>query len=90
MPVFKPGSNWGELYGPALEVKTKEEAQKYLQDLAEYFQVNALEGKYRSAEGALELAKNNLGYYIGYYGEEARARAYELFGIVHPAFGKEV
>lgn len=78
----------GELYGPAMEITTKEAAQEYLQVIVAHI-VESLEeqGEPVSSEKATEIALSNLGYIAGYYDNETCQRVYELFGAEHPVFG---
>jgi hypothetical protein len=76
----------GELYTPAMSIKTKEEAKEYLDALIEY--TMAMNGV--KLEDAIRIEKSNLGYYAGYYDNETIKRVQELFDCQHPIFGKVI
>ena len=38
-------------------------------------------------EYAEQCAKNNFGYFAGYYGDDVRKKVYDYFEAVHPVFG---
>jgi hypothetical protein len=75
-----------DLYGPAMNVKTKAEAQEQLNRVIEYLQ-------YRNpswdSEKVEVTAKENIGYYAGYYDKETWERVYRLYNTTHPIFGSD-
>ena len=74
---------YGELYGPAMKIKTKDEADAYFKEILEYCRANG------ETDAGLERdIRDNLGYYAGYYDDETRIRVEELFECAHPMFGK--
>jgi hypothetical protein len=73
----------GELYGPAMEVKTAEEAAEYYEALIDWMMTYWHEDRAK-AEG---IVKQNLGYFAGYYDHETRLRVEELYNCQHPVFG---
>lgn len=75
---------YGELYGPAMQCQTQEEADAEMVRLTKY----AVKEWGVNAEEAIKTLKSNLGYYSGYYGAEAMERVQRLFSCVHPIFGK--
>lgn len=76
-------------YGPAMEMKTKAEADAYFAKLVEHnCRCQDIEGKEPDEVEAVRVEKINLGYYAGYYDQETRARVEELFDCAHPYFGK--
>jgi len=72
----------GEAYGPAMEIKTEEEAKEYFEALVE----RCMRGG-KSREESEKITRNNLGYYAGYYDNATRARVERLFSCAHPVFG---
>ena len=72
----------GEKYGPAMSVKTREEAAAMFERLVAH---NMSQGHTR--EQAVNIEKQNLGYYAGYYDLETQRRVQELYGAVHPFYG---
>jgi hypothetical protein len=77
------GTDMTSLYGPACNVRTREDAAAYMQDLVRLsMAANGL-----TEEAALELERLNLSYYGGYLAHEDRVRLEALFGIEHPFFG---
>jgi len=81
-PPFKPGSTIGDMYGPAMDLKTHEEAVEYFERLVEYGMSQG-----QSRERAEEVQRSNLGYFTGYYDQETAARVFKLFRCAHPLFG---
>jgi hypothetical protein len=74
----------GEMYEPAMKIKTKREATAYFTKLIAIH----LEAKPTdSIERAVEVQKSNLGYFAGYYDAATRDRVYKLFKAAHPIFG---
>jgi len=72
----------GEKYGPAMGVKTAEEAREYFEACVRH---NMSFGNTR--EEAEKTERRNIGYYTGYYSAETAQRVMSLFGVVHPIFG---
>jgi len=72
-----------EKYGPPMKITNREEALEYFEECIEH---SMSFGKTR--EEAVEIELANLGYYAGYYNDETRIRVEELFGCMHPFFGK--
>jgi hypothetical protein len=66
--------NMRELFEAAMKVKNKEEAGDFF-------------AAYISAGISPNIARANLGYFAGYYGEKERRFVDEMFGAVHPVFG---
>jgi hypothetical protein len=82
-PENKDEVTYGEIFDLALEIKNKDEAKKYINDYAAYIVVK----EKISYDDALQRAKDNLGYYAGYYGWKTRVKIKELFDAEHPLFG---
>lgn len=75
-------TTFGEKYGPAMTVKTQEDADAYFNRCVEH---TMLFGKTR--EQAETIERHNLGYWAGHYGAEVRERIERLFKCKHPVFG---
>ena len=65
-----------DIFTAALTVKTKEEAEKFIDGYV--------------ACGAVDRtqALDNIGYYAGYFREKERRFVAEMFGAMHPYFGE--
>jgi hypothetical protein len=73
----------GGKYGPAMEIKTQEEADKYFEECVQHM----MRRKPCGRQEAEEIERCNLGYYAGYYSNETRERVERLFRCSHPIFG---
>lgn len=87
MIVFNPENketlSYGESLGPAMEITNKVIAQQYLDDYVKYLE-DKLPFPSPDGKSALEVAKNNIGYYSGYYSRKVRKRVCEIFETEHP------
>ena len=72
----------GDKYGPAMEIDTQEEADRYFERCVQHTMSH---GKNRADAGKIE--RQSLGYYAGYYDEDTRQRVERLFSCAHPVFG---
>ena len=79
-----PNLTSGDLYRPAVGIKTKEEAEDYLRKLVQW----SVEHHGKDPSEAERIQKSNLGYYAGYFDRETMTRVHELFSCAHPIFGK--
>jgi hypothetical protein len=69
-PSLKP---YGELYDPAMEITTQEEADAYLAELVAYkISIG------HDPDDAEEAVRRDLGYYAGYFSDETRKRVDRL------------
>jgi hypothetical protein len=76
-------ATYGQLYGPAMEVQTEDEAQEYFAVLVRR---NArITGN--SDQEATRIERINVGYFAGYYDRDTADRVYRLYGFGHPIFG---
>tara|TARA_B100000614_G_scaffold262909_1_gene300545 strand:+ start:104394 stop:104810 length:417 start_codon:yes stop_codon:yes gene_type:complete len=73
----------GETLGPAMEIETEDEARQYLDNYVDWMVVK----HGMSRVEALNVAKQNIGYYSGYYGVDTQRRVERVFKCVHPIFG---
>lgn len=74
----------GEVYGPAMEIQTPEEAAAFLEKETQ----RHVEEFGQDREEARRVILSNVGYYAGYYDSETQKRVYRLFNTEHPVFGK--
>ena len=74
---------FGDILHPAMEVKTEEEAQDYLEHYIRYM----MRKWGRSRAKAEENARANIGYWTGYHDSKTARRVMTLFGAAHPIFG---
>lgn len=72
---------YGEKYGPAMEVKTKAEAEAYFNEcVAHTMRVDPA----IPIEEAQRIERLNIGYWSGYCSRDVMARVEELYGFGHP------
>lgn len=85
-PTKKRGTlSYEECLDPAMQITTLKEAQHYLAAYVKYLEQYADNHPTKTAE---QVAKDNLGYWAGYFGNEARERIERLFNCEHPVFGR--
>jgi hypothetical protein len=77
----------GEAYGPAMEIRSQEEADVYFKKLVDD---SIAEGDPHPREVIEEILRDGLGYYAGYYDNETRLRVERFFQCEHPILGKFV
>jgi hypothetical protein len=78
----------GEKYGPAMEVKTQAEADRYFKECVKHnLEARRMRGEPEDLEKAEQTERSNLGYFAGYYSRETRERVERLFRCSHPVFG---
>ena len=80
-------NTYGDIYGPAMELTTKEEADDWWESAVE----NMVSRCDKSREEAEDMVGQNLGYWTGYYDTATAQRVFELFAhrnVSHPIFGK--
>ncbi len=80
--IWSSSTTYGDLYDPAMEVQTKEEATAYFDKLVQLQVANGV-----PADIATIVIKNNLGYWAAYGDEERRERIERLYECEHPYFG---
>jgi hypothetical protein len=69
----------GEVYGPAMNVTTKEDADLYFNALVKY----TMKRFKMSKQEAQKTTKANLGYYAGHCIDETMHRVQKLFSCFH-------
>ncbi len=83
MQVISSNGSLGEIYGPAMELETQEEADAYFEQLVGH----RLRRDAVDREAAETIERNNLAYYAGYCSHETRLRVEKLFSCTHPVLG---
>lgn len=79
-------STVGELGNTLCKIQTKDEAEDFWRAYVEYLSGPNAEIGDRAPES---VAGENIGYLMGYYGEDERQRVYSLFSQAsHPIFGR--
>ena len=84
MSTFQKDATMGDVYGPAMAITSQSEADRYFERIVDHI----LSLTEISTDDAMAMARMNLGYYAGYYGNETRERVERLFNCEHPVFGK--
>lgn len=84
-PENKEGLTYGEALEPAMMIEDQEEADAYLKAYVGFIQ-KALDKEPPGKHTAIEIARINLGYYAGYFGNETQERVKKLFLAKHPIF----
>lgn len=88
-PEGKRTLTYGECLKPAMEITEEADAAQYLEAYCAYIQTDiSKKGTRPDRMTAQQIAKNNLGYFAGYYDRETRERVERLFNCQHPVFGK--
>jgi hypothetical protein len=73
----------GDLYGPAMNIQTEEEATSYMVALT-HWSARHWGGDYKAL---WDRHLSNIGYFAGYFDEATRARVEKVFKAKHPIFG---
>jgi len=73
----------GEVYGPAMYVEDQATADRYFEALVR----SLMRLNHWKKERAMAVAKQNLGYFSGYYNNDVMGRVYKTFCCHHPIFG---
>ena len=85
MKTFPENATTGDIYGPAMEITTQAEADEYFELLVQHIMA-----RWRKDRVEAELqARNNLGYWCGYFDSATMIRVQKLFRCTHPVFGGE-
>jgi hypothetical protein len=80
--LWPDGATYGEMYDPAMEVQTEQEAAAYLDRLIRYQVAHGVH-----PDIATKIIKVNLAYWAAYGSHERRERIERLYGCEHPVFG---
>lgn len=80
--IWDSGTTYGDLYDPAMEVQTKEEANAYFKKLQDLQSANGV-----PPEISEKVLKVNLAYWAAYGDDERRERIERLYDCEHPIFG---
>lgn len=86
-PENKKTLSYGECLGPAMTITNETDAAQYLADYVAFIQKHLDNEPRNDGKTAADVARINLGYYAGYYGNETRERVERLFKCSHPIFG---
>ncbi len=79
----------GNKYKVVSGIDNKEDADSYLSVLVEHcIRLAAKTGESLSEEAAINIEKDNIGYYAGYFDTVSQQRIFELFDTEHPLFGR--
>lgn len=79
-------NTYGAIYGPAMSLSTKEEADDWWESAVE----NLMSRWDKSREETEDVVRENLGYWTGYYDAATAQRVFALFAhrnVSHPIFG---
>lgn len=80
--IWDSGTIYGDLYDPAMEVQTKEEADAYFKKLQDLQSANGV-----PPEISEKVIKGNLAYWAAYGSDERRERIERLYDCEHPILG---
>lgn len=80
--MMKNKITYREKYGPAMLIKSQEEADQYFAMCVEHTMSFG-----SSRDEAEQMERSNLAYYAGYYDNATRKRVERLFHCAHPVFG---
>ncbi len=86
-PENKEVLTYGECLDPAMKITNKEDAEQYFNEYVKFIQKHLDKEPNEKGLSAEQIAKQNLGYYAGYYDKETRIRVENLFACSHPIFG---
>lgn len=76
----------GELFDYVMDSSIT--ATETLERFTEYVDMlNTIPVEDRNGMNGFDLARNNFGYFAGYYDDSMRKRCQDLLGAVHPIFG---
>jgi hypothetical protein len=74
---------YGQILGPAMSVKTEDEANRYLEAMIQH----NMRLFSQSRGEAQRIALANVGYWTGYSDHQTAKRVMALFKTAHPIFG---
>lgn len=86
-PENKENLTYGDILEPAMKITTKKDAKQYLEQYTAYIQKFIDKNPRTDGRTAESIAKENLGYWAGYYDNKTRKRVEKLFKCSHPYFG---
>ncbi len=75
---------FGDTLHPAMTITDQADADAYLDAYTTYI---LRHDPTLNLEGALDIARQNIGYFAGYYEIATRRRVNRLFKTTHPVFG---
>lgn len=82
---FQPGLTYADVLNPLFKITDEQEAKEYLNDYTKWLMTDA---KIKSFDKALDIAKQNIGYWGGYQDVNVRMRIERLLDVEHPFLGK--
>ena len=86
-PENKENPTMRDLLDPAMKITDTEDAKQYKDAYIAWIQQDLDKNMGKNSISAEQIAKTNLGYYAGYYGNKTRERVEKLFMCEHPFFG---
>lgn len=81
----EPADTMREIISIVLDIARREnemEAAEFLDDYGTFIE------RQSGSEDGRDVARSNIGYMMGYYGDEDRKVVYDLFECAHPIFGR--
>src|SRR6185503_5793688 len=78
-------ATWAEIYNPAMDVQTEQEAADYLAAVVAHHQKYFAQSDRAKAE---RIVLANIGYWSGYCSDETAQRVLRLYKTEHPVFGR--
>ena len=85
-PEGKAVMTFGESLGPAMKITKQEDASQYFKNYVAFIQECHDKEPRLDDKTAEQVARENLGYYAGYYDNATRLRVEKLFSCTHPIF----
>lgn len=79
------GYSYGMVFNAALAQETQEDAERFLRGYIEFIALFPDRSPGHTPE---QVARINLGYMAGYYGDEVRQKIERLYNAEHPIFGR--
>jgi hypothetical protein len=83
MEKFPDKITYGDKYEPGMKITEQDKADEYFEACVEH----TMRICNVSREEAVNVEKQNFGYYAGYYGRDTQERVNRLFKTTHPIFG---
>jgi len=81
--VWKKDATTGDLYGPAMNIHTEEDATEYMAALTRWSVLH----HGQDLKVAWDTHLKNIGYFAGYFDEKTQKRVEKVFKTKHPIFG---
>jgi hypothetical protein len=84
-PDNKEELSFHEIFEQALKIETKKDATQYMADYVKWIQNKSWDKPL--IKEPLDIARENFGYWAGYYSNDTRRKIESLFECEHPYFG---